>query len=226
MTPSLDYYKRFRRLMQSMATVCGVTRLDDDAAEDFLKQLKGIELDVLEKAISNVVKEKAGSFHSLPAVGEILAEVKAVQADMGRRQNTVPCWCEKCCNSGLVLVRDGKGQAMAYRCTCPNGQRQDRHIKSFSEVESKFTPTEGWVPAKLPLVTLQMIENMPPDQQYPEGCEVAKVCDVCTGPYEVRHERPISGAELKEFHAHPTRPQLCEKCFVQLGVERGMWTKN
>lgn len=217
----IEFRKKFRRMFENVVASMD-RKLTDDQATAYYHGLHRYDLGLLALALDNLISvattDKDG-FRNLPTVGDIVGETKRIKGDKARK--IIPFRCYVCNNTGLVLVTTPHTQGVVYRCECANGDRQDRNIKSWAEVKSKYEPPADYIPAKLPLVTIQMIEMMPDNQLYEGGCEVNRICETCNAPYSIRHERRITGKDLKEFYA---RPGMCESCWDTEGRKLHLWT--
>ena len=220
---SLAFREKFAKLIGRMAASAD-RKLTPEQADAYWRGLSHFPMEALGLAVDNLIREtKSGpdGFRHLPAVGDIIAEIRAMKAD--KASKVIPAYCSKCANSGLVLLQSSKGQGTAYRCDCPNGDRQDRSIKTWAEVREHYEPPEDPPIPDLQSMTVESIAALTDRERLEQGCEVHKMCDTCKKPYSVRHDYPISGKDLKEIHL---RTALCEPCFIELGRRRGVWTQK
>lgn len=220
-TDSFEFRKKFRKLFENMAASAD-RKLTDEQADAFFKGLSHYDIDILGMAVDNLISSylpNRDGFHSMPTVSEIINEIKRIRTEQSLK--IVPEWCDICHNSGLVVVERSAHQPLAYRCECKNGDRQDRGIKPWSAVKEKYQPPDDVFPSALPLLTVEMIDQLPHDQVFDGGCEVGKVCATCEKPYSIRHERPMTKKALKEFHS---RTPECEPCYIERGRRAGLWT--
>jgi hypothetical protein len=221
MTTGVDDRGKFGRIIDTLAASMG-RKLSPEEAHAYYQGLSHYGLELLQKATNNLIDAylpNKDGFHNVPTVSEILAEIKSVKAEKALK--VIPEWCDVCNSTGLVLVDFKDRQPLAYRCECKNGDRQDRGIKPWAEVKSKYTPPDDVFPALLSIVTKEQVSMMAPGDVLEEGCEVSKMCETCNKPYSVRHDRRITGKDLKQIHS---RPPECESCFIERGRKSGLWT--
>ena len=212
--------RKLLELVAKMHTAIGGPKMTDEKVQEYQRRLSFYPLDIVAKAIDEAVGNVTSGpdgFREVPAVGDILRIIKAGQTD--RAMSRIQTWCQLCGNTGFVSVLFPDRQPLVYRCECANGAHHDPSIRSWADVKGKYTPPEEKPAPKLPLAAQEAVGD---EDNYEGGCEIIRVCETCGLNYTIRHERPITGAELKQIYA--TRPGLCEPCFVEAGKKLGLWT--
>jgi hypothetical protein len=200
----------FKGMCERVARLTG--RIDQETRDAYYDSLKGYDRELLFRAMKRVGREHG--YYKFPTLAEIMDAIQ--DSHDGKRKDRV--FCGLCNMTGIVLT-ESKGFDVAYRCSCPNGDKVSKKIRQFSEVAGRFQapPDE----TRRPIVPLEAIDAIPKDLVFAEGVLVEKTCGRCWAPYRFEHRRRMTAKSLKEFHSES--PALCDTCYKEQGKEMGLW---
>lgn len=215
----LAFYRVFERFFGAKGR-----KVDPAILDGYWKSLKGYEIDKISEALDSIPPQKEAYF--LPAASDIIDEIKRLRASRKSISTIVPHYCPRCNSTGLLIVAkiaNGVAYDTAYRCECPNGLDKDARILPISAAGLDHTDRQEDPLINLPQATVATLRDVADDFVWEGGLEVSVICEDCKKPYSIRHERRVTGAEMKEFHITRTRPHQCELCFIEEGYRRKAW---
>lgn len=212
MHPKLN---KFRKLIQSVAF--SIDRpLDEERIEFYLERLKNYDLNLIEKALNNLIlrtKEK-----KFPAVAEIIDEIRVIKEELSKPWK--PVFCKKCNSTGFIIVaiqREKHSHDIAYRCDCENGKRLCDKMMTYEEAKVKHELMDDI----LPDIQRINIQDIDPLETY-ENIKVIKKCINCRKSYTVCYNRRVSGGEIL-LQDQKSPKKYCDSCLKEKGREVGLW---